>query len=71
MIDKTIKNLKKYFIRFSREYLQQKYQKNTLKGFGGNTYNKNSKIQKKNFLFVFPIYKRVKYKNGCYYQRNI
>ena len=55
MIDKTIKNLKKYFIRFSREYLQQKYQKNTLKGFGGNTYNKNSKIQKKK-IFICLSY---------------
>ena len=23
------------------------------------------------FFFVFSIYKRAKYKNGCYYQRNI
>ena len=27
-------------------------------------------IKKKVFL-VFPIYKGAKYKNGCYYQRNI
>ena len=71
MIDKTIKNIKKYFTRLWREYLQQKYQnKNTLQGFGENTYSKNSKYMKKNF-FVFPIYKRARYKNGCYYQRNI
>ena len=36
--------------------------KNTLQGFGGNTYSKNSKY-KKFFFFVFPIYKMAKYKN--------
>ena len=59
----------KYNTRVWREYLQQKYQnKNTLQDFGGNTYSKNSKY---NFFFVFPIYKKAKYKNGQYYQRNI
>ena len=48
------------------EYLQQKYQnKNTLQGFGGDTYSKNSKYKEKNFFFVFPTYKGAKYKNGC------
>ena len=44
-----------------REYLQEKYQKkNTLQGFGGNTYSKNIKY---NFFFVLPLYKRARYKN--------
>ena len=50
MIDKTIKNIKKYLILW-REHLQQKHQKkNTLQGFGGNTYSKNSKY---NFFLSF------------------
>ena len=61
MIDKTIKNIKKYFTRLWRGYLQQKYQKKkTLQGFGGDTYSKNSKYRK--IFFVFPINKRDKYK---------
>ena len=74
MIDKTIKNIKKYFTRFQRGYLQKKYQKKkkkTLQGFEGDTYSKNSSIKKFYFFFVFPIYKRARYKNGCYYQRNV
>ena len=61
-----------YFSNKSLEgYLQQKYQnKNTLQGFGGGTYSKNSKY-KETFFLVFPMYKKAKYKNGCYYQRNI
>ena len=62
----------KYNTRVWREYLQQKYQnKNTLQGFGENTYSKNSKYKKNIFFFVFPMYKRAKHKNGQYYQRNI
>ena len=44
--------------------------KNTFQSFGGDTYSKNSKY-KIFIFFVFPIYKRAKYKNDCYYQRNI
>ena len=62
-----------YFIncqkRVWREYLLQKYQnKNTLPCFEENAYSKNSKY-KEEFFLVFPIYKRAKYKNGCYYQK--
>ena len=38
MIDKTIKNIKKIL---NKVLYQQK--KNTLQGFGGDTYSKNSK----------------------------
>ena len=43
MIDKTIKNIKKYFntwkgILTAKIYI---WKKNTLQGFGGNTYSKN------------------------------
>ena len=58
MIDKTIKNIKKYFTRFQRGYLQQKYQqkkKNTLQGFEGDTYSKNSSI-KKFYFFLYFLY---------------
>ena len=52
VIDKTIKNIKKNTLILQREYLQQKYQKkNTLQGFGGNTYSKSTKY--KNFLFIY------------------
>ena len=38
------------------EKIQQKYQnKNTLQGFGCNTYSKNSKYKKKNFLSFLYI----------------
>ena len=35
MIDKTIKNIKKILYKVLEGYLQQKYQKKTLQGFGG------------------------------------
>ena len=61
MIDKTIKNIKKILYKVLEEILtarisKKKKKKNTLQGFGENTYSKNSKY-KKNF-FVFPIYKK-------------
>ena len=52
-----------------------------------DTYSKNNKIKilykdlegvltakignMKKFFFVFPVYKRARYKNGCYYQKSI
>ena len=46
----------KYNTRVWREYLQQKYQnKNTLQGFGGNTYSKNSKYKEEFFLSLLYI----------------
>ena len=43
--------------RVWREYLQQKYQnKNTLQGFRGNTYSKNSKYKEKNIFFLSFLY---------------
>ena len=62
MIDKTIKNIKKNTLILWREYLQQKYQKkNTLQGFGGDTYSKNSKY-KVFFFLSFRYIKGVRYK---------
>ena len=69
MIDKTIKNIQKILYKVLEGLLTAKIskkKKNTLQGFGGDTYSKNSKY-KILFFFVFPIYKRAKYKNGCYY----
>ena len=44
--------------------MQQKYQKKyTLQDFRGNIYSKNIKYKNSIFFFVFPIYKRGKYKN--------
>ena len=45
MIDRTIKNIKNTLILTAK--ISEK--KNTLQGFGGDTYSKNSKY--KNFLF--------------------
>ena len=46
----------KYSTRVWRIYLQQKYQnKNTLQGFGGNTYSKNSKYKEEFFLSLLYI----------------
>ena len=60
MIDKTIKNIKKYF-KTLKKILTAKIseKKNTLQGFGGNTYSKNSKYI---FFLSFPYIKGVKYK---------
>ena len=62
MIDRTIKSIKKYFNTLE-EILTTKIseKRNTLQGFRGNTYSKNSKYKKK-FFFVFPIYKRARHK---------
>ena len=65
MIDKTIKNIKKILYKV----LYQQKKKILYKVLEGIL---TAKIANKNyFFFVFPIYKRAKYKNGCYYQRNI
>ena len=61
MIDATIKNIKKYFMALEGILTAKISEKNTLQGFRGNTYSKNSKHKKKIF-FVFPIYKRARYK---------
>ena len=63
MIDKIIKNTKKILYKVLERILTAKIleKKNTLQGFGENTYSNNSKY-KKIFFFVFPIYKRGKYK---------
>ena len=55
MIDKTIKNIKKKYFKTLKKYLQQKYQKKkkTLRGFGGDTYSKNSSI-KNVYFFCIP-----------------
>ena len=62
-IDTTTKNIKKKTSECFRRntYGKNIRKKSTLKGFGGNTYSKNSKYKKK-FFFVFPIYKRARYK---------
>ena len=47
MIDKTIKNIKENTLILQREYFAAKIsEKNTLQGFRGNTYSKNSKYKK-------------------------
>ena len=64
MIDRTIKNIKKYTLIIWRENLQQKYQKKIFyKVLEGILTAKIANI-KKNFFFVFPMYKRARYKNG-------
>ena len=57
MIDNTIKNIKKKYFNTLEEILTAKIseKKNTLQGFGGNTYSKNSKY--KNFYFFCLSYK--------------
>ena len=55
MIDKTIKNIKKYFNTLEGILTAKISEKNTLQGFGGNTYSKNSKYKKKIFLSFLYI----------------
>ena len=45
MIDRTIKNIKKYFNTLEGILTAKISEKNTLQGFGGNTYSKNSKYK--------------------------
>ena len=61
MIDRTIKNIKKYFKAFEGIFTAKISEKNTLQGFGENTYSKNSKYKKKIFLSFLYI-KWVRYK---------
>ena len=65
MIDKTIKNKKAVLYKVLEGILTAKIseKKKTLQGFGGNTYRRNSKY-KKYFFFVFPMFKKTRYKNG-------
>ena len=50
MINKTIKNIKKILYKALERILTAKIsEKNTLQGFAGDTYSKNSKYKK--FLF--------------------
>ena len=53
MIDRTIKNIKKYFKTLKKILTAKIYKKNALQGFGGGTYSKNSSI--KFFYFFFCI----------------
>ena len=46
MIDRTIKNIKKIINTFEGILTAKTSEKNTLQGFGGNTYSKNSKYRK-------------------------
>ena len=71
MINKTIKNIQKIPYKVLEGLLTAKISKKILyKVLEGILTTKiaNTKFL---FFFVFPIYKRAKYKNGCYYQRNI
>ena len=62
MIDKTIKNIKKYFKTLKKILTAKISEKKYFTRFWKKYLQQNSKYIK-NFFFVFPIYKRVKYKN--------
>ena len=63
MIDKTIKNIKKYFNTLEGILTAKISEKNTLQGFGGGTYSKNSSIIF--FFFLYFLYiKGLDIKNG-------
>ena len=54
MIDRTIKNIKKYFNTLEGILTAKRSEKkNTLQGFGGNTYSKNSKYKEEFFFLSF------------------
>ena len=56
MIDKTIKNIKKILYNVLEGLLTAKVsKKNTLQGFEGDTYSKNSSI-KKFYCFLYFLY---------------
>ena len=61
VIDKIIQSNKIPHKTLERILTAKISEKNTLEGFRGNTYSKNIRYK---FFFVFPIYKRSKYKNG-------
>ena len=56
MIDKTIKNIRKYFKTLKKVLTAKMSEKNTLQGFGGGPYSKNSSI-KKSYFCISYIYK--------------
>ena len=61
VIDKTIKNIKKNSKTLKKILTAKISEKKILcKVFGGDIYSKNSST--KNFFFVFPVHKRVRYK---------
>ena len=62
MIDKTIKNIKKYFKTLKKILTAKISEKKYFTRFWKKYLQQNSKYIKI-FFFVFPIYKRVKYKN--------
>ena len=55
MTDKTIKNIKKYFNTLEGILTAKISEKNTLQGFGGDTYSKNSKYKKEFFFCISYI----------------
>ena len=57
MIDKTIKNIQKILYKVLEVLLTAKIskKKNTLQGFGGDTYSKNSKYKILFFLYFLYI----------------
>ena len=60
MIDKTIKNIKKILCKVLEGLLTakistKKKKRNTLQGFRGDTYSKNSKYKIFIYLFIFCI----------------
>ena len=78
MIDKTIKNIKKILCKVLEGLLTAKISTKKKKEILYKVLEGilTAKIANTKFLFiylyfVFPIYKKAKYKNGCYYQRNM
>ena len=66
MIDETIKNIKKILWKILEGILTAKISEKKYFTRFWREYCKNSKYKEKNFVcvFVFPIYKRAKYKPG-------
>ena len=71
MINKTIKNIKKKLYKVLKGIFTAKISKKLLYMVLEGIIAAKIRNTKMFFFFVFPIYKRAKYKNGCYCQRNI
>ena len=66
MIDKTIENIKKILYKVLEGLFTAKIykKKNTLQGFGGGSYSKNSSIKNFYFFLYFLYIKGLDIKNG-------
>ena len=71
MIDKSIKNIKKHFKALEEILTAKISEKKILYKVLERILTAKIANIKNNFFFVFPMYKRARYKNGSYYHEKL